>query len=213
MTSVELTCEICSRAFSVRPYRAKTARFCSRSCKSSWVCSTHLAHAPKPWAAKNGFQPGHQHGREHAFPKGHRPWNVGLRGLRVSPRTEFKRGQVPANAQRLGTERFRLDNNGTPRVFVKIAAPSVWKPRAHIVWEAANGAIPTGSVVHHRDRDSMNDDLSNLQLLTRAEHIAEHRLELDPATYEKARIRIERGNAGLRSPNQEMLFPVEKEPA
>lgn len=37
--------------------------------------------------------------------------------------------------------------------------------------------------------------------------------EMDPATYEKARIRIERGNAGLRSPNQTMLFPAEKEPA
>lgn len=30
--------------------------------------------------------------------------------------------------------------------------------------------------------------------------------EMDPVTYEKARIRIERGNAGLRSPNQIDLF-------
>jgi hypothetical protein len=44
------TCEICGQAFSVKPYRAETARFCSRSCKSAWVYRIH----PLPTAHLQG---------------------------------------------------------------------------------------------------------------------------------------------------------------
>ena len=38
------------------------------------------------------------------------------------------------------------------------------------VWEYYNGKIPKGYEVHHIDFDRSNNDISNLQLLTRAEH-------------------------------------------
>jgi hypothetical protein len=37
-------------------------------------------------------------------------------------------------------------------------------------WEKANGAIPNGHDVHHKDGNPLNNRLSNLQLLTVAEH-------------------------------------------
>ena len=41
-------------------------------------------------------------------------------------------------------------------------------------WEKYNGAIQKGCVIHHKDGDKMNWDISNLELLTRAEHVKEH---------------------------------------
>lgn len=38
------TCEICGSFFQVRPYRAVTARFCSRACGGKW----HMAHRKMP---------------------------------------------------------------------------------------------------------------------------------------------------------------------
>lgn len=45
------------------------------------------------------------------------------------------------------------------------------KKRMHIfVWEYYNGAIPKGYEVHHKDFDKSNNDISNLELLTVAQH-------------------------------------------
>jgi hypothetical protein len=74
----------------------------------------------------------------------------------------------------VGTERVRDYGNG-PRVWVKVEQPRRWKARAVVVWEESNGPVPSGSVVHHEDRDSLNDALENLRCLTRAEHLDEHR--------------------------------------
>lgn len=43
--------------------------------------------------------------------------------------------------------------------------------RMHVyVWEYYNGTIPKGYEVHHIDFDRSNNDISNLQLLTKSEH-------------------------------------------
>lgn len=43
------------------------------------------------------------------------------------------------------------------------------------VWKAANGPIPKGFQVHHKDGNPGNNEISNLELLTSAQHHAEHR--------------------------------------
>lgn len=43
------------------------------------------------------------------------------------------------------------------------------------IWEAANGPIPEGFDVHHRDENKTNNDLSNLEMLTYSEHSLLHR--------------------------------------
>lgn len=43
-----------------------------------------------------------------------------------------------------------------------------------MVWEDANGEIPEGYVIHHKDGNPDNNDLSNLELLTSYDHQSEH---------------------------------------
>ena len=49
-----------------------------------------------------------------------------------------------------------------------------WRYRARLTWEAANGPIPAGRLVHHRNEDPFDDRLENLQMVTRAEHARIH---------------------------------------
>jgi hypothetical protein len=153
-------CEKCSAEFHVKKHRAQTARFCSFTCRG---------HKRPPGA--KGKRP------VNAFAAGHAPWNVGMRGLHVSPATEFKPGNRPHTWQPVGTISIRGDH-GAPRAFVKVAEPNVWKMRAVLVWEEHHGALPAGHVVHHEDRDTLNDSLENLHALHRADHLREHAHEL-----------------------------------
>ena len=50
-----------------------------------------------------------------------------------------------------------------------------WKVQYRWAWEAANGAAPGGHHIHHRDFNSLNDRLDNLQLMPEDEHEALHR--------------------------------------
>ena len=43
-----------------------------------------------------------------------------------------------------------------------------------IVWEQNNGPIPKNKIVHHKNEDKTDNDISNLELLTRAEHARLH---------------------------------------
>lgn len=115
----------------------------------------------------------------HSFPAGHKPWNKDLKGIHLSPGSEFIRGQDAHNKCPVGTVTIRRRaRNDELRAYVKVAEPSTWKLRAVLVWEKANGPLPVGKLVHHKDRDSLNDALNNLEALTRREHIAEHRGDL-----------------------------------
>lgn len=50
--------------------------------------------------------------------------------------------------------------------------------RAHVyVWESHNGPVPKGYSVHHIDKDTSNNTLENLTLLSYSEHSSMHALE------------------------------------
>lgn len=46
------------------------------------------------------------------------------------------------------------------------------------VWEFHNGPIPEGMHIHHIDGDTSNNDISNLECITRNAHWDEHRAQL-----------------------------------
>ena len=73
--------------------------------------------------------------------------------------------------------RTRHKRNGEKRAFIKIGEPNTWILLAKFVWEKEHGPIPRGFVVHHKDRNKLNDSAENLKLITKAEHLAEHRSE------------------------------------
>lgn len=43
-----------------------------------------------------------------------------------------------------------------------------------VVWERHFGPIPPGWVVHHKDENTHNNDITNLQAMPRSEHVQHH---------------------------------------
>jgi len=114
------------------------------------------------------------------FKKGHKPWNTGTKGSTSRNKTSFKKGMTPNNKVPIGTitQRTNKRGNNDTRNFIKIAEPSKWEPLAKYRWEKQNGNIPKGMIIHHKNRNKMDDTIQNLQLMTRKEHLKEHRSEI-----------------------------------
>ena len=53
------------------------------------------------------------------------------------------------------------------------------------IYEKYNGLIPKGYVIHHIDENKSNNNISNLQLISRKEHMDLHRKEMSEETKEK----------------------------
>lgn len=100
------------------------------------------------------------------FPKGHVPWNKGLKGIDIGGKeTQFKKGDMPPNYQPVGTERVTVDGY----IEVKVADPNVWEGKHRIIWQEHNGPIPDGFVVIFGDGDKTNFNIDNLVLVSRAQ--------------------------------------------
>lgn len=119
------------------------------------------------------------------FEPGQEAWNRGRPQAEwMSPEsvertraTRFRPGQLPHNARDLPTGSERVTRDGY--VEVKVAdrpsgegpAHDNWRPKAHLVWEEANGrTLGPGEVVVFADGDRSNLDPENLVAMTRAEH-------------------------------------------
>jgi hypothetical protein len=111
-----------------------------------------------------------------SFKKGHKPWNVNKKGIHLSPATEFKKGQKPITYLPVGSEVIRIDKNRKARTWIKASDPDVWIMKSRFVWISNNGEIPKGLLIHHNDEDSLNDDISNLALMTRKAHFEIHKI-------------------------------------
>lgn len=120
-----------------------------------------------------------------AFKGGHRAWNKGLKGIHLSPNSEWTKANYIPKKYPLLTVTERSDG----RKYIKVREPNVWIQYSKYLWEQANKReVPGGYVVHHIDFDMSNDSLGNLILLSRAEHAKLH-----------MNLRIERGwNDNLR---------------
>lgn len=118
-------------------------------------------------------------GNKTSFQKGNTPWNKNKKGIHLSPSTEFKKGCKSNKKLPVGsiTIRKRKNRNEPARAWIKISEPNIWELRAVFVWKKHYGEVPKGSTVHHKDRNPLNDSINNLQVMTRAEHLAEHRKE------------------------------------
>jgi hypothetical protein len=102
------------------------------------------------------------------FASGHVPWTKGQKGIRLSPDTEFKRGERPVNYMAVGSEKLHMGY-----VWLKIADggwPEAWRPKHHVIWERSHGAAPPVThLLSFRDRDRNNFALDNLELISKAD--------------------------------------------
>jgi len=96
---------------------------------------------------------------------------------------QFQAGAPAGNRCPVGTVRIRTRHkrNAEQRAFVKVAEPNVWTLRARHVWELERGPIPVSMGIHHLDGNKLNDDINNLAIVNKAEHLDEHREEFDHA--------------------------------
>lgn len=58
------------------------------------------------------------------------------------------------------------------------------------VWEYYNGIIPKGYDIHHKDHNKNNNEIENLELLLKEEHIKRHKKEISEETKNKYRENI-----------------------
>lgn len=122
----------------------------------------------KGFKSKKGIKSGTVGGQ---FQKGHVAPN---KGKKVSPEvyekmkgTMFKKGNVPHNIVKVGTER-----NLIGYIEVKVAEPNVWKLKHRVMYEKYhNVKLSRNDVIIFLDHDRFNFDESNLYRLTRAELI------------------------------------------
>lgn len=114
------------------------------------------------------------------FKKGQISWCKGTKGIMKANKTSFKKGNIPHSKLPVNSIVVKKQTRGDQcRRFIKIAEPNKWKPYSHYIWEKHFGEIPKGYLIHHKDRNALNDNIENLELMSRAEHLAEHRKEHD----------------------------------
>lgn len=88
-------------------------------------------------------------------------------GIANSAKGRFKKGRPSQNIRPVGSERVNVDGY----IEVKIAEPNKWRLKQRVVWEAAHGPVPAGSMVSFIDGNKQNCELSNLRLMTRADNL------------------------------------------
>lgn len=159
-------CLICGKEFKIVPAKEKRSKYCSKKCLGK-------ANSKRLRGNKHATGSGPNSG---SFMPGHKPWNKGLRGIHLSPDSEFKAGRREKHYVPIGTVTVRTDKGGKPRRWIKTA--DGWIEFARKIYAQKHGTIPDGMVVHHRDRNTLNDHPENLSLMTRAQHFEDHRSEI-----------------------------------
>lgn len=140
-------------------------------------------------------------GRTGYFVKGQQSWNKGLKqtdfmsaeAIERTKATRFQKGQVPHNGGTpIGTVRLRQATKNKPHshpyYWEKVAEPNRWRLKHQLEWERHNGPIPDGCMVTFADGNTLNYDISNLLLETKAQHAVKNRHHLHGSDIETGEV-------------------------
>ena len=107
-----------------------------------------------------------------SFKKGITPWNKGMKGLHFSPATEFKEGQNVGPQHPCWKGGLQQPANDCAYLYDGVNSR---RRRPKVIWETFNGSLPDGYIIYHRDGDKDNDELWNLEAITRKELLKRNR--------------------------------------
>ena len=105
-----------------------------------------------------------------SFKKGSIPWNKDKKGIHLSLKSEFKKGQKPKSLKPIGTITIRFDKSRTKRQWIKIKEPNIWIEYAKYLWLKSGRKLKKGFCLHHISNNSFDDRLENLILVSRIDH-------------------------------------------
>ena len=102
------------------------------------------------------------------FVKGQMAWNKNRKGIHLSPKSEWKVGDTAG-------EKSKCWKGGVQTI--EKDCVYVWKGvnqrkrRPELVWEEKHGkgSIKKGFIIYHKNLDSHDDRLENLEVISRAE--------------------------------------------
>lgn len=106
------------------------------------------------------------------FKKGHKPFNAGLKGIHLSPKSEFKPGQKPHNTKYNGAISIRYDGKdeqSKPYYYIRLANAK-WEPLHRHIWRQVKGEIPKYHMIRFIDGNTLNLDINNLMCITMAQN-------------------------------------------
>lgn len=104
------------------------------------------------------------------FKHGHKSWNKGLKGICIGGKeTQFKKGHFPHNTKKDGQISIRNDE-GKMYKYIRVSLGK-WKPLHVYTWEEKYGPVPKGKIIVFKDRNTMNCDPLNLELIDRQENM------------------------------------------
>lgn len=136
-----------------------------------------LKKTPEHIATHGGWLTGEQ-GEKTRFQPGLKPWNTGNKGIHWSPKSEFKKGNRPANWMPLGTVKLNSDGVLVRKVREGNNGGLNWEAEHRCVWRDAHGPIPKGHCVVFKagafTTDPEKITLDVLELITRGEMAARH---------------------------------------
>jgi len=109
------------------------------------------------------------------FKKGQVSWNKGKKGTHFSPKTEFKKGNISANYRGgykvckdgiyiiTKNKKYYYNRDGKKVIARK------YEQLARIKYREAFGDFPKDMVILHKDGDILNNQIDNLELISRGE--------------------------------------------
>lgn len=97
----------------------------------------------------------------------------------IATRNRKSKGYVKGQPKRFvhghsrkGLSRWSINPEGYRRVYMGQDRGYVFEHR--LVWETAHGPVPRGHHIHHKNGNKLDNDLSNLELMTALEHKRVH---------------------------------------
>jgi len=141
-------------------------------------------------AAKKNFKIA---GKKYVFAKGHTPINKGKKMEEYVPAeslariqsSQFKKGMKGHNELHDGAITIRIDNRNRPYKFIR-KAKAKWEALHVHLWEKEYGSIPPGHVIIFKNFDTLNCELSNLEMITKSENMLRNSIHNYPEDIKEA---------------------------